>query len=211
MAKKTLGIIGRKLGMTRVFSDDGSVVPVTVIAAGPCPVMQVKTQDKDGYAALQLGFGSLDEKRLNKPERGHQAKTGKGFFKILREIRLETVEGYEPGQEITVEVFAAGDKIKVTGTSIGKGFQGVMKRYGFGGLKATHGTEKAHRSGGSIGHNTEPGKVMKNKKMAGHMGDRTVTSINLEVYEVRPENNLILVKGQVPGHKNGLVTIRKQG
>jgi large subunit ribosomal protein L3 len=209
--KNTLGIIGRKLGMTRVFSDDGSVVPVTVIAAGPCPVMQVRTQEKDGYTALQLGFGSLEEKSLNKPDLGHQAKAGKGFFKVLREIRLTSVDGYELGQEITVEAFAAGDKIKVTGTSIGKGFQGVMKRHGFGGLRATHGTEKAHRSGGSIGHNTEPGKVMKNKKMAGHMGSCTVTSINLEVYDVRPENNLILVKGQVPGHKNGLVMIRKQG
>ena len=211
MAKKTLGIIGRKLGMTRVFSDDGSVVPVTVIAAGPCPVMQVRTQDKDGYTALQLGFGTLAEKELNKPEKGHQAKTAKGFFKHLREIRLESVDGYEVGQELTVDIFAQGDKIKVTGTSIGKGFQGPMKRHNFGGLKATHGTEKAHRSGGSIGHNTEPGKVMKGKKMAGHMGARTVTVINLEIFEVRPEHNVILVKGQVPGHRNGLVMIRKQG
>jgi len=211
MAKKTLGIIGRKLGMTRVFSDDGSVVPVTVIAAGPCPVMQIKTQDKDGYCALQLGFDEREEKELNKPEKGHQAKVGKGFFNQLREIRLDSVDGYEAGQEITVSIFNAGDKIKVTGTSIGKGFQGPMKRHGFGGLKATHGTEKAHRSGGSIGHNTEPGKVMKGKKMAGHMGARTVTCINLEVYDVRPENNIILVKGQVPGHRNGLVMIRKQG
>jgi large subunit ribosomal protein L3 len=211
MAKKTLGIIGRKLGMTRVFGDDGSVVPVTVIAAGPCPVMQIKNLEKDGYCALQLGFGAREEKELNKPEIGHQAKSGKGFVKTLREIRLESVDGYEVGQEITVDIFAQGDKIKVTGTSIGKGFQGPMKRYGFGGLKATHGTEKAHRSGGSIGHNTEPGKVMKGKKMAGHMGARTVTCINLEVYDVRPENNVILVKGQVPGHRNGLVMIRKQG
>ena len=211
MAKKTLGIIGRKLGMTRVFGDDGMIVPVTVIVAGPCPVMQVRTQEKDGYTALQLGFSSQEEKKLNKPVLGHQAMAGKGFYRILREIRLETVEGYELGQEITVEVFAAGDKIKVTGTSIGKGFQGVMKRHNFGGLRATHGTEKAHRSGGSIGHNTEPGKVMKNKKMAGHMGNETVTCLNLEVFDVRPENNLILVKGQVPGHKNGLVMIRKQG
>ncbi len=211
MAKKTLGIIGRKLGMTRVFSDDGSVVPVTVIAAGPCPVMQIRTQDKDGYTALQLGFDPRDEKELNKPEKGHMAKTGKGFFGELREIRLDSVDGYELGQEITVSVFAPGDKVKVTGTSIGKGFQGPMKRYGFGGLRATHGTEKAHRSGGSIGHNTEPGKVMKGKKMAGHMGARTVTSINLEVFDVRPENNIILIKGQVPGHRNGLVMIRKQG
>ena len=211
MAKKTLGIIGRKLGMTRVFSDDGSVVPVTVIAAGPCPVMQIRTQEKDGYTALQLGFDAREEKDLNKPERGHQAKTGKGFYNVLREIRLDSTEGYEAGQDITVEIFVPGDKIKVTGTSIGKGFQGPMKRHGFGGLRATHGTEKAHRSGGSIGHNTEPGKVMKGKKMAGHMGARTVTSINLEIFEVRPENNLILVKGQVPGHRNGLVMIRKQG
>lgn len=211
MAKKTPGIIGRKLGMTRVFSDDGSVVPVTVIAAGPCPVMQIRTQEKDGYTALQLGFDPVEDKRLNKPERGHQAKTEKGFYRVLREIRLDKVDGYEPGQEITVDIFAPGDRVKVTGRSIGKGYQGVMRRYGFAGLKATHGTEKAHRSGGSVGHNTEPGKVMKNKKMAGHMGDATVTCINLEIFDVRPEKNLILVKGQVPGHKNGLVMIRKQG
>lgn len=208
---KTLGIIGRKLGMTRVFSDEGAVVPVTVIAAGPCPVMQIRTQETDGYTALQLGFDTIEEKNLNKPGRGHQAKAAKGFYRVLREIRLDAVDGYEAGQEITVDIFAPGDKIKVTGTSIGKGFQGPMKRYGFRGLKATHGTEKAHRSGGSIGHNTEPGKVMKGKKMAGHMGARTVTCIGLEIFDVRPEKNLILVKGQVPGHPNGLVMIRKQG
>ena len=211
MAKKTLGIIGRKLGMTRVFSDDGVVVPVTVVAAGPCPVMQIRTKDKDGYAALQLGFGSRDEKKLNKPEKGHQSKAGKGFYTELREIRLDSVDGYELGQDITVEVFTVGEKIAVTGTSIGKGTQGPMRRHGFGGLRATHGTEKAHRSGGSIGHNTEPGKVMKGKKMAGHMGCRTVTCVNLEVFDVRPETNIILIKGQVPGHRNGLVMIRKQG
>ncbi|GAB6038968.1 50S ribosomal protein L3 [Fundidesulfovibrio butyratiphilus] len=211
MARKTLGIIGRKVGMTRLFGDDGAVVPVTVIAAGPCPVMQIRTQEKDGYTALQIGYEDLEEKRLNKPDKGHQAKAEKGFYRILREIRLEAVDGYETGQELTVEIFTPGEKIKVTGTSIGKGYQGVMKRYGFGGLKKTHGTEKAHRSGGSIGHNTEPGKVMKNKKMAGHMGDRTVTAINVEVFDVRPDKNLILVKGQIPGHKNGLVMIRKQG
>jgi len=211
MARKTLGIIGRKLGMTRVFSDDGVAVPVTVVAAGPCPVMQIRTKDQDGYTALQLGFGAHEEKKLNKPEKGHQAKAGKGFYKELREIRLDSVDGYEVGQEITVGSFAAGEKIKVTGTSIGKGTQGPMRRYGFRGLRATHGTEKAHRSGGSIGHNTEPGKVMKGKKMSGHMGNRTVTCINLEVFDVRPETNIILIKGQVPGHRNGLVMIRKQG
>ena len=197
--------------MTRVFGDDGSVIPVTVIQAGPCPVTQVKTADKDGYNAMQLGFDQIPERKVNKPEKGHQDKAGRGYFRVLREIRLDGPSAFEQGMDVTVDIFAAGETVKVTGTSIGKGFAGVMKRWNFAGLKKTHGTEKAHRSGGSVGNNTEPGKVMKGKKMAGHMGARTVTMMGIQVVDVRPELNLILVKGQVPGPRNSVVMVRKQG
>jgi large subunit ribosomal protein L3 len=207
----TLGILGRKLGMTRIFGDDGSIIPVTVIEAGPCPVTQVKTEEKDGYNAMQIGFDTIPERKVNKPEKGHLDKAGRGYYRVLREIRLDGPSAFEQGMDVTVDIFAPGETVKVTGTSIGKGFAGVMKRWNFAGLKKTHGTEKAHRSGGSIGNNTEPGKVMKGKKMAGHMGARTVTVMGIEVVDVRPEMNLILVKGQVPGPRNCVVMVRKQG
>lgn len=207
----TLGILGRKLGMTRVFGDDGSIIPVTVIQAGPCPVTQVKNLEKDGYNAMQIGFDEIPERKVNKPEKGHLDKAGRGYFRVLKEIRLDGPVPFEQGMDVTVDIFAPGEIVKVTGTSIGKGFAGVMKRWNFSGLKKTHGTEKAHRSGGSIGHNTEPGKVMKGKKMAGHMGARTVTVPSITVVDVRPEMNLILVKGQIPGPRNGVVVVRKQG
>jgi large subunit ribosomal protein L3 len=207
---RTMGILGRKLGMTRIFGDDGRIVPVTVIQAGPCPVIAVRKTDTDGYEALQLGFDEIPERKINKPEKGHQTKAGRGFYRVLREIRLDVPAALEPGQDVTVDIFTVGEKVKVTGTSIGKGFQGVMKRWNFAGANKTHGAEKVHRSGGSIGHNTEPGKVMKNKKMAGHMGARRVTMINLDIVDVRPEDNLILVKGQIPGAANSVVMIRKQ-
>ena len=206
---KTLGILGRKVGMTRIFGNDGSVVPVTVINAGPCPIMQIKKTDKEGYNALQVAYGSIPDRKSNKPMLGHQTKAGKGAFRHQREFPLESVEGYEVGQEITVDIFAPGEKVKVTGRSRGKGFQGVMKRHNFRGKPASHGVEKVHRSPGSIGSNTEPSRVFKGKKMGGHMGDRRVTIMNVEVVDVRPEDNLILVKGQVPGAANGLVMIRK--
>ena len=206
---KTLGILGRKLGMTRIFSDDGSICPVTVVAAGPCPVMQIKTAGKEGYNALQVGYDELPERKVNKPVKGHQAKAGKGYFRHLKEFPLDSVEGYELGQEITVEIFAPGEKVKVTGTSKGKGFQGVMKRWNFSGLRATHGAEKVHRSPGSVGNATFPGRVFKGKKMPGQMGNARVTMTSVEVVGVRPEDNVLLIKGQVPGPKNGLVMIRK--
>lgn len=207
----TLGILGRKLGMTRIFGDDGSVIPVTVIEAGPCPVTQVKTEEKDGYNAMQIGFDQIPERKVNKPTKGHLDKAGRGYFRELREIRLEGPAAFELGMDVTVDIFAAGETVKITGTSIGKGFAGVMKRWNFKGLRKTHGTEKAHRSGGSVGNNTEPGKVMKGKKMAGHMGARAVTTVGIKVVDVRPELNLILVKGQVPGPRNSVVMVRKQG
>jgi len=205
-----MGIIGRKLGMTRIFANDGSAVAVTVIQAGPCPVTQVKTVESDGYNALQLAFDEVAEHRLTKPMRGHFAKSGVKPSRTLRELRLVEPASVEVGQSLTVEMFAAGDKIKVTGTSIGKGYQGVMRRWNFRGIKDGHGNEKVHRSGGSIGNNTFPGHVFKGKKMAGQWGAERVTQLGLEIVEVRAEDNVILVKGSVPGPRNGLVLVRKQ-
>ncbi|EGB16603.1 50S ribosomal protein L3 [Pseudodesulfovibrio mercurii] len=208
---KTLGLLGRKLGMTRIFKSDGTICPVTVIEAGPCAVMQIKTTDKEGYNALQLGYDTVPERKVNKPMKGHMAKAGDALYRHLKEFPLEVVDGYELGQEITVDIFAAGEKVKVTGTSKGKGFQGVMKRHNFNGSRASHGAEKVHRVPGSVGNATYPGRVWKGKRMAGHMGSERVTLSNVEIVDVRPEDNVLLVKGQVPGPNNGLVMIRKNG
>ncbi|WP_298067663.1 50S ribosomal protein L3 [uncultured Mailhella sp.] len=205
-----MGIIGRKLGMTRIFADDGRAVAVTVIKAGPCPVTQVKTVEKDGYNALQLAFGEVAERKVTKAMRGHFAKAGVAPCRETREIRLAEPAGVEAGQVITAEIFSAGDTVKVTGTSIGKGYQGVMRRWNFRGIDDGHGDEKVHRSGGSIGNTTFPGHVFKGKKMAGHWGAERVTQQGLKIVEVRPEDNVILVKGAVPGPANGLVLVRKQ-
>ena len=209
MAEK-MGILGRKLGMTRIFDGAGAAVPVTVIEAGPCPVTQVKTADTDGYNAVQIALAPAKEKHSTKAMQGHFAKAGKGLFRHLREIRLAGAPEQELGQELTVEIFAAGDTVKVTGTSMGKGYQGRMRRWNFAGSKDTHGCEKVHRNNGSIGNNTFPGHVFKGRKMAGHWGNETVTELGLTIVDVRPEDNVILVKGSVPGPKNGLVLIRKQ-
>lgn len=209
MAEK-MGILGRKLGMTRIFAGDGTAVAVTVVQAGPCPVIQVKTTEKDGYDALQIAFDEAKEKHVTKPMQGHFAKAGAGLFRTVRELRLEGAATYEVGQALTAELFAAGDKIKVTGTSLGKGYQGVMRRWNFKGSKDTHGCEKVHRSGGSIGNNTFPGHVFKGKKMAGHWGAEQVTVQGLEIVDVRLEDNVLLIRGSVPGPKNGLVLVRKQ-
>ncbi|QGY40757.1 50S ribosomal protein L3 [Pseudodesulfovibrio cashew] len=208
---KTLGILGKKLGMTRIFKDDGTICPVTVIEAGPCPVMQIKTTEKEGYNALQLGYDAIAERKVNKPMKGHMAKAGKELYRTLKEFPLDAVEGYELGQDITVEIFAAGEKVKVTGTSKGKGFQGVMKRHNFAGSRASHGAEKVHRVPGSVGNATFPGRVWKGKKMPGQMGNARVTVSNVEIVDVRPEDNVLVVKGQIPGPNNGLVMIRKNG
>lgn len=209
MAEK-LGIIGRKLGMTRVFDSDGVSVPVTVIKAGPCPVLQVKDMDRDGYNAVQIAFDEAKEKHLTKPELGHCKKADKGLFRTLRELRLENPAEFQVGDDLTVGIFETGDMVKVTGQSIGKGTAGVMKRWNFAGSRASHGAEKVHRSGGSIGNNTEPSKVWKGRKMAGHMGAKRVTTSGLTIVAIRPEDNVILVKGAIPGPKNGLVMVRKQ-
>ncbi len=209
MAEK-LAIMGRKIGMTRIFGPDGAAVAVTVIKAGPCPVLHVKNTESDGYHAVQIGFETAKEKHVTKPLAGHFAKAGQGLFRELCEIRLEDAATYNVGDALDATIFSAGERVKITGKSIGKGTAGVMKRWNFAGACASHGAEKVHRNGGSIGNNTEPSKVWKGKKMAGHMGARQVTTLNLEVVAVRSEDNVILVKGAVPGPKNGLVMVRKQ-
>lgn len=209
MAAK-IGILGRKLGMTRIFSSDGMAIACTVIQAGPCPIIQVKEEGKDGYNAVQLAFDAAKEQRLTKPEKGHLNKAGRGFFKTLREIRLDKPAEMGVGDDVTVSIFNVGEFVKITGQSIGKGYAGVMKRWNFAGASNTHGTEKTHRSGGSIGMHTFPGRVFKNMKMAGHMGAEKVTVDNLMILEVRPDDNVILVKGAVPGAPNSLVMVRKQ-
>ncbi|HYB98115.1 MAG TPA: 50S ribosomal protein L3 [Candidatus Limnocylindrales bacterium] len=204
-----LGLIGKKLGMTQRFVGDGNVVPVTVIETGPCTVVQVRTRDRDGYDALQLGFGKRREKNLSKAERNHRAKGGRADFNTLLEFRLDGPAEYEVGQQLTLDaLFSAGDRIDVTGTTKGKGFQGVMKRHGFGGHRATHGTHESFRGPGSIGCRSFPGRVFKGKRMDGHMGQVRRTTQNLSVIEVRPEQNLILVKGAVPGAKGTEIVVR---
>jgi len=203
----TQEIIGKKLGMSQVFGDDGKVAAVTAIEAGPCTVIQVKTVDKDGYNAIQLGFGVT--KRLKSPQRGHLKEAGQ--FKYLREFTLDSTKEVEVGQKIDVSLFKAGDLVDITGVSKGKGFAGVVKRYHFAGGPKTHGQSDRHRAPGSIGAGTSPGRVLKGLHMAGHMGNRRVTARNLEVFEADPARNLLLVKGAVPGGRNGLLLIKKSG
>ena len=205
-----MGIIGRKLGMTRIFADDGTAVAVTVVKAGPCPVTQVKTVENDGYNALQIAFEEVADKKVTKAMKGHFAKAGVAACREVRELRLAEAATVEAGAVLTADMFAAGDKVKVTGTSIGKCYQGVMRRWNFHGMDDGHGDEKVHRSGGSIGNNTFPGHVFKDKKMAGQWGAERVTQQGLKIVEVRAEDNVILIKGAVPGPKNGLVLVRKQ-
>ena len=205
-----MGIIGRKLGMSRIFAEDGTAVAVTVVKAGPCPVTQVKTVENDGYNALQIAFEEVADKKVTKAMKGHFAKAGVAACREVRELRLAEAATVEAGAVLTADMFAAGDKVKVTGTSIGKGYQGVMRRWNFHGMDDGHGDEKVHRSGGSIGNNTFPGHVFKGKKMAGQWGAERVTQQGLKIVEVRAEDNVILIKGAVPGPKNGLVLVRKQ-
>jgi len=197
------GILGTKVGMTQIWKDD-KLVPVTVVLAGPCPVVQRKTPDADGYNAVQLGWDEKREKVANKPEMGHVKKANVGPQRHLVEFR-----DFEPEDaNVTVEMFEAGQNVDVTGTSKGRGFAGVIKRWGFAGLPATHGVKKKHRSGGSIGQRKFPGRVYKGKKMAGHMGAKKITTVGLELVEVRPDDNLLLIKGAVPGANGGLVIIK---
>jgi len=200
-------IIGRKLGMTQVFRDNGEVAAVTAIEAGPCSVIQVKTLAKEGYNAVQLGFG--EAKRLNSPQRGQVKELGQ--FKYLREFRMDDSEAIKVGERVDVSLFKAGDLVNITGVSRGKGFAGVVKRHHFAGGPKTHGQSDRHRHPGSIGSTTSPGRVLKGKRMAGRMGNRKTTVRHLEVFEADPARNLLLVKGAVPGGRNGLLLIKKSG
>lgn len=201
------GLIGKKLGMTQIFWDDGSVIPVTAIEAGPCVVIQKKTSEADGYDALQLGFDQAKEKRVNKPLKGHFKKADKGYFRVLREFRLESTDDYEVGSELKADLFKVGDYIDVVGTTRGRGFAGVIKRHGFAGGPSGHGS-MFHRAPGSIGASAWPSRVFKGKKMPGHMGNKRQAVQNLMVVGIRPEQNIILVKGAVPSSKNGIVLIK---
>jgi large subunit ribosomal protein L3 len=200
------GILGRKVGMTQVFDDSGHAVPVTVVEAGPCSVAQVKTPDKDGYSALQLSFGA--PKRVNQPTAGHFDKAGVDPSRHLVELRVDDVGDYSTGSEIKADVFEEGEMVDVIGVTKGKGFAGGMKRHNFSGLGASHGTERKHRSPGSIGGASTPSRVFRGQKMAGHLGNERVTTLNLRVIKVDPERNLLLVRGAVPGPRNGLVMVR---
>ncbi len=204
------GILGRKLGMTQIFDESGTVMPVTIIEAGPCFVTQVRTPERDGYSAIQLGWGEVKPKRLTRGQLGHLRKRDLPPLRYLREIRIseEELSQYSEGQQITVEIFEPGEYVDVTGMSKGRGFQGGVKRHGFGGGPKTHGQSDRHRAPGSIGSGTTPGRVYKGTRMAGRMGNHRVTVQNLQVVQVYPERNLIAVRGAVPGPKNGLVIIR---
>ena len=201
------GFLGKKIGMSQVFRDNGEVVPVTVIQAGPCAVTQIKNQKTDGYNAIQLGFGAA--KNLNKPERGHLKNNEP--VKHLREVKTDSLDEYSVGQQINVEIFEVGEKIDVIGTTKGRGFAGTMKRHGFHGGPKTHGQSDRARAPGSIGGGTTPGKVYKGLKMAGHMGNERVTIKNLEILQIDQDRNLLVVKGGVPGAPNGSLIIRRKG
>ena len=203
------GIIGRKLGMTQIFDESGAVVPVTVIEAGPCPVVQVRTDEKDGYAAVQLGFGAKKASRATSAEKGHASKAGlEAAPAVLKEFRFD--EAPSVGDSVTVDGFARGIRVKVTGVTKGRGFQGVVKRHGFGGGRASHGATRVHRAPGSIGAGTNPSRVIKGKRMPGHMGNAQQTVRNLLVAKVDAERNLLYVRGAVPGPINGVVYVTRQ-
>ena len=201
------GIIGRKIGMTQIFDEKGNVIPVTAIEAGPCVVAQVKTTDTDGYNAIQLGFGSVKTKHMNKPEMGHFAKSKLENKKHLREFRLDSIEGIKVGDEVKADIFASGEKVDIQGISKGKGFQGVIKRHGQHRGPMGHGS-MYHRRPGSMGSTSTPGRVFKGKKLPGHMGRVTVTIQNLDVVRVDMDKNVILVKGSVPGAKGAILKIK---
>jgi large subunit ribosomal protein L3 len=201
------GFLGKKIGMSQIFRDNGESVPVTVIQAGPCAVTQIKSKETDGYNAVQLGFGAT--KNLNKPERGHLKNSDP--VKHLREVKADNLQDYSIGQQISVDIFDVGEKIDIIGTTKGKGFAGTMKRHGFGGGPRTHGQSDRGRAPGSIGGGTTPGKVYKGLKMSGHMGNERVTVKNLEIVQIDLDRNLLVVKGGVPGAPNGLLVIRRKG
>ena len=201
------GLIGKKIGMTQIFNEEGKVIPVTVIEAGPCVVSQVKTEETDGYNSIQLGFGAIKESKVNKPERGHFTKANIAPARYLREFRVDSIEDVKVGDELKADIFMAGDKIDIQGTSKGKGFQGVIKRHGQHRGPMGHGS-MYHRRPGSMGSTSTPGRVFQGKKLPGHMGAETVTIQNLEVIKVDLDKNIILVKGSVPGAKGSILKIK---
>ena len=201
------GILGRKVGMTRIFDESGTVIPVTVIEAGPCFVTQKKTVEKDGYSAIQIGFGEAEQRKLSRPEWMRLKKVDLPPLRHLREVRMKDASAYEVGQKLVADVFKVGDHVDVTGISKGRGFAGVVKRHGFHGGPKTHGQSDRQRRSGAIGSGTTPGRVYKGTRMGGHMGNQNATIQNLQVVMVDTERNLILVRGPVPGAKNGLVLI----
>ena len=200
-------IIGKKLGMTQIFSADGKVIPVTVVEAGPCPVVQIKTAEKDGYAAVKVGFGKVEEKDLNKPDNGQFKKAGVEPRKVLKEFKFDDCGKYAVGQSLTVETFAAGAHVDVVGLTKGHGFTGVIKRWNQHRLKMTHGVGPVHREVGSMGANSSPSRVFKNKRMPGQYGNERVTVQNLEIVKVDAARNVLLIKGAIPGPKGGIVTV----
>jgi large subunit ribosomal protein L3 len=200
------GLIGRKIGMTQLFDENGKVIPVTVVEAGPCTVVQKKTIENDGYAAVQVGFGDVKVTKVNKPMAGHFKKADVAPKKVLKEFRLADTESVNVGDILKADIFAVGDRVDVVGTSKGKGTAGVIKRWNFSRLKETHGTGPVHRHGGSLGV-IDPARIFKGKKMAGHLGAEKVTVQNLDIVKVDVENNLIAIKGAIPGPKNGIVVI----
>ena len=202
------GILGKKLGMTQVFDANNKIVPVTVVAAGPCVVTQIRTPEKDGYSAVQLAFGAIDPRKVTKPEAGHFAKAGVTPRREVAELRTTNAAAYTVGQELRADVFAAGEIVDATGTSTGKGTAGVMKRHGFHGLGASHGVDRKHRMPGSIGNRTTPGRVFRGKRMAGRMGVDRVTTQNLLIHSVDAENSLLLIKGAIPGPPGSIVFVR---
>jgi large subunit ribosomal protein L3 len=204
------GIIGRKLGMTRLFDEDGTAYPATIIEAGPCYVTQVKTAEKDGYEAIQIGYEDKKEKHATKPEVGHVAAAGLKPFRILKEFRdFESEESLEAGAEIKVDIFREGESVSITGVSKGRGFAGVMKRHNFSGAQTTHGQSDRMRAPGSIGQSSWPSKVMKGMRMGGRMGGKNVTTRNVQILKVDAENNILIMKGPIPGANKGIVFIRK--
>jgi large subunit ribosomal protein L3 len=208
MANQRKGILGEKLGMTQVFDENNRIVPVTVVKAGPCVVTQIRTTEKDGYTAVQLAYGQVDPRRVTKPVAGHYKAANVTPRRHLVEVRTDAIEDYTVGQELGADVFADGALVDVTGTSKGKGTAGVMKRHGFGGLGGAHGTQRKHRSPGSIGACATPGRVFKGVRMAGRMGSEKQTTLSLVVHKVDTERGLLLIKGAIPGPKGGLVLVR---
>lgn len=202
------GVLGTKLGMTQVFDENNRIVPVTVVKAGPCVVTQVRKPETDGYSAIQIGYGEVDPRKVNKPQKGHFEKGGVTPRRHLTEIRTEDAANYEVGQEITLDIFEPGAKVDVTGTSKGKGYAGVMKRHGFSGVGASHGAHRNHRKPGSIGGAATPGRVFKGLRMAGRMGNDRVTVGGLEVVKVDADRGLLLIKGAIPGNAKGVVYVR---